>query len=44
MNTFGFTGPLEASHRIECIYQNDSAGNLFFNRPGTVNPNDTGKF
>lgn len=29
MNTFGFTGSLEGSPQINCIYQNDSAGNLF---------------
>ncbi|QDZ39169.1 DUF3172 domain-containing protein [Euhalothece natronophila Z-M001] len=29
MNTFGFTGSLENSPNISCIYQNDSAGNLF---------------
>ncbi|AFZ46336.1 hypothetical protein Cyast_0356 [Cyanobacterium stanieri PCC 7202] len=44
MNTFGFTGPLEASPKIECIYQNDSAGNLFLNRPGTINPSETDNF
>jgi hypothetical protein len=44
MNTFGFTGTLESSPRIECIYQNDAAGNLFFNRPGTVDPKQTENF
>jgi Protein of unknown function (DUF3172) len=34
MNTFGFTGSLESSPSIDCIYQNDSAGNLFLNQPG----------
>ncbi|ERN40557.1 protein of unknown function (DUF3172) [Rubidibacter lacunae KORDI 51-2] len=29
LNTFGFVGNLEGSPRIDCIYQNDSAGNLF---------------
>lgn len=38
MNTFGFTGPLEGSPRISCIYQNDAAGNLFMNRPGGNTP------
>lgn len=28
-NTFGFTGKLEGSPKLNCIYQNDSAGNLF---------------
>jgi hypothetical protein len=44
MNTFGFTGTLESSPKIECIYQNDSAGNLFLNRPGTIDPTPTEKF
>lgn len=45
MNTFGFTGPLEASPQIECIYQNQAAGNLFLNQPGTVGPRpETDKF
>jgi len=35
MNTFGYTGVLEGSPRISCIYQNDSVGNLFLNRPGS---------
>lgn len=38
MNTFGFTGPLEGTPRINCIYQNDGAGNLFLNQPGAVTP------
>ncbi len=38
MNTFGFTGPLEAKPRIDCIYQNEAAGNLFTNQPGSVGP------
>ncbi len=41
MNTFGFTGPLEAKPRIDCIYSNDAAGNLFLNQPGTVNPSQS---
>lgn len=36
MNTFGFTGTLEGEPTISCIYQNEAAGNLFLNRPGTV--------
>lgn len=44
MNTFGFTNPLESSPDIECIYQNDAAGNLFLNRPGSVNPVETENF
>jgi hypothetical protein len=41
LNTFGFTGNLEgsdASPKIECVYQNDAAGNLFLNGPGTAPP------
>lgn len=38
MNTFGYTGVLESSPDISCIYQNDGAGNLFLNQPGTVGP------
>jgi hypothetical protein len=44
MNTFGFTGPLEGSPKIECVYQNDAAGNLFLNRPGAVKPQETENF
>jgi hypothetical protein len=36
MNTFGFTGTLEGTPAIDCIYQNQAAGNLFLNRPGAV--------
>ena len=34
MNTFGFIGDLGNSPKIECVYQNDSAGNLFLNKLG----------
>lgn len=34
MNTFGFTGTLENSPQINCIYQNDAAQNLFLNQTG----------
>jgi len=44
MNTFVFTGTLESSPDISCIYQNNAAGNLFLNRPGSVNPVQTEKF
>jgi hypothetical protein len=44
MNTFGFTEPLESSPKIDCIYQNDAAGNLSLNRPGAVNPQETESF
>lgn len=29
LNTFGFTGSLDSAPRVDCIYQNNSAGNLF---------------
>ncbi|MEH2188835.1 MAG: DUF3172 domain-containing protein [Nostoc sp.] len=35
LNTFAFTGKLENSPDIYCVYQNDSAGNLFINKPHT---------
>lgn len=38
MNTFGFTGNLESSPDIKCIYQNEAADNFFLNQPGTVGP------
>jgi len=38
MNTFGFTGDLNSKPEIECIYQNEAAGNLFLNQPGSVGP------
>lgn len=45
MNTFGFTGSLEESPAIDCIYQNKAAGNFFINRPGAVNSvPETNKF
>lgn len=34
MNTFGFVGPLEGKPKIDCVYQNDAAGNLFINKNG----------
>ena len=34
MNTFGFTGALESSPDITCIYQNDVAKNLFLDQKG----------
>ena len=35
MNTFGFVGNLEGKPNIDCVYQNDAAGNLFLNKNGT---------
>lgn len=34
MNTFGFVGTLEGQPKIDCVYQNNSAGNLFLNKNG----------
>jgi len=34
MNTFGFVGVLEGKPKIDCVYQNDAAGNLFLNKNG----------
>ncbi|NJL88009.1 MAG: DUF3172 domain-containing protein [Leptolyngbyaceae cyanobacterium SM1_1_3] len=34
MNTFGYTGDIGDKPAIDCIYQNDGAGNLFLNQPG----------
>ena len=36
MNTFGFVGNLEKAPKIDCVYQNDSAGNLFLNKLGNT--------
>jgi hypothetical protein len=35
MNTFGFIGALEGKPKIDCVYQNDAAGNLFLNKNGS---------
>lgn len=32
MNTFGFTGDLSASPQVNCVYENDTAQNLFLNQ------------
>lgn len=34
MNTFGFVGVLEGNPKIDCVYQNNAAGNLFLNQNG----------
>lgn len=34
MNTFGFTGQLENSPDIACVYQNDATKNLFLDQAG----------
>lgn len=45
MNTFGYTGPLEGKPEIDCVYQNDSAENLFLNQPGMgISPTETDRF
>ncbi|CCQ48928.1 DUF3172 domain-containing protein [Crocosphaera watsonii WH 8501] len=43
MNTFGFVGSLDSNPKIDCIYPNDAAGNLFLNPPGSVNPRSEGE-
>lgn len=35
LNTFGYTGKLENSPKIDCVYQSDSAKNGFLSVPGT---------
>lgn len=35
LNTFAFTGKLENSPQISCVYQNDAAGNLFISQANT---------
>ncbi len=44
LNTFGYTGELGSNPQINCIYQNDAAKNFYENQPGTVNPEETGRF
>jgi hypothetical protein len=45
MNTFGFVGRLDSSPQISCIYQNEAAGNLFLDQPGSTGiPQETQKF
>jgi len=46
LNTFGFTGNLDSDKPdIRCIYQNESAQNLFLSQPGAVAPSqDTQRF
>ena len=38
MNTFGFSGDLNSSPDISCIYQNDEAKNFYRSQPGAVTP------
>jgi hypothetical protein len=38
LNTFGYTGALDNTAKIDCLYKNDAAGNLFLNQPGAVGP------
>jgi len=45
LNTFGFTGNLEGSPQISCIYQNDAAQNLFLQQSGErPKPGETERF
>lgn len=41
LNTFGFTGDLNnpsEDHKVDCVYQNDAARNLFLDQPGFGTP------
>jgi hypothetical protein len=46
MNTFGFVGDLDdRDTKVDCVYQNDAAQNLFLNQPGVgVPPSETERF
>lgn len=48
MNTFAFTGDIEAgtgNPKVDCVYQNDAAQNLFLNQPGFgASPPETERF
>jgi hypothetical protein len=44
MNTFGFIGALEGKPKIDCVYQNDAAGNLFLNKNGSDALPESGNF
>lgn len=44
MNTFGFIGTLEGKPKIDCVYQNDAAGNLFLDQQGGSTRPETDNF
>ncbi|MDJ0569968.1 MAG: DUF3172 domain-containing protein [Pleurocapsa sp. MO_192.B19] len=44
MNTFGFIGTLEGNPKIDCVYQNDAAGNLFLDQQGVTPRPETDNF
>jgi Protein of unknown function (DUF3172) len=45
MNTFAYTGALESSPKIDCIYQSENAKNLFLTTPGSgAAPPENDKF
>ena len=44
MNTFGFIGTLEGNPKIDCVYQNDAAGNLFLDQSGAGVKPETDNF
>ncbi len=51
LNTFGFTGDIDRPNerpKIDCLYQNDAAKNLFLNQPGFGDggglPRETNRF
>lgn len=47
LNTFGFTGDIEgkgATPKIDCVYQNDAAKNLFLDQPGFTAAPESDRF
>lgn len=47
LNTFAFTGDIERGDgkaQVNCVYQNDRAGNLFLPQDGTSTPSETDRF
>jgi Protein of unknown function (DUF3172) len=45
MNTFGYTGNLDGSPQVNCIYQSNADKNRFLNQPGTgAQPPETTNF
>lgn len=45
LNTFGFTGSIENSPKINCLYQSNADQNLFLGLPGLGNnPSETNNF
>lgn len=46
LNTFGYTGNLDSTPQVNCIYQSDSNKNRFLNQPGVAGeaPPETNNF